>query len=185
MNSTSDNNQLSSEANSITTMDLGNSFDYVHDYYINSYDYTIDSTDSIIEDITHKASCKVVSTNDSINIVHDNGTDKHIQKKKYESASKKYNEKKAAKEKSKAIAKAQNKTNNTRTTSHAYKNHFNTTPSTSVKTTSTSHQEIFGNNKPVKRTSEGTIKLLIFLFVVLPYVASIFFSCVGEFFDSL
>lgn len=180
MNNTSDNSQLTSEYDNITAMDLGNSFDYVHDYYINSYDYSLESTDSLINDLTHNTSCKVVSDKDSINIVHDNGTNKHISKKKYESASKKYNEKKAAKDKAKADARNDRK-NNIRSTSHTYKNHFNTTSNT----LNTSHEEVFGKNNSTKRTSSSAIKLIIFLFVILPYVASIFFSCVGEFFDSL
>lgn len=177
MNSTSDNNQLLSSNDNYTSMDLGNSFDYVHDYYINSYDYILDSTASLVDDLSHNEGCKVVSSNDSIDIIHNNGTNKHIEKKKYVSASKKYNEKKAAK----AKVKAQNKAKTARSTSHAYINHFNTPNNT--KTTNTSHQEIFGNNNTVKRTSTGTIKLIIFLFVILPYIASIFFSCVGEIFD--
>lgn len=186
MNNTTDKNSLFSETDNISAMDLGNSFDYVHDYYINSYDYTLDSIDSLVDDTTSTKGCTVVSEGDSINIIHENGTDKHVQKKKYESASKKYNEKKREKEKAKAIAKAQSKSKSSstsRSTNHAYKNHFNT--SNTSKTSNNSHNEVFGTSTTTKRTSTSAIKLIIFLFVILPYVAAIFFSCVGEFLDAL
>ena len=83
------------DLNILTTMNLDNSFDYTNDYYINSFDYILD-----IEEVPrHNSSegCHVVSSGDSITIVHENGKDKHISNPPYECASDKYEAKKNAK----------------------------------------------------------------------------------------
>lgn len=200
MNTTPEKDFINPESDNLTTMDLGNSFDYVHDYYVNSYDYTVDEADSIIDSITNTKGCTVVSNDDSISIVHDNGTDKHIQKKSYTSASQKYNEKKIAKEKAKATLEAKKKlaekksSYNSSSSTYSNKKTYNNYTSnkttynnlnTNSTTTNTSHTEVFGNTNKTKNNNSSLAKILIFLFVILPYVASIFFSCVSDMLDAL
>ena len=98
MENTLEKNKVNIEYEELTSMDFGNSFDYTTDYYINSFDYVLDEDDTIQE--SSSKGCQVVSSGDSITIVHENGKDKHISNPPYECASNKYKAKKSAKKSS-------------------------------------------------------------------------------------
>lgn len=107
MENTLEKNKVNIEYEELTSMDFGNSFDYTTDYYINSFDYVLDEDDTIQE--SSSKGCQVVSSGDSITIVHENGKDKHISNPPYECASDKYEAKKKDKESAKkasSISKA-------------------------------------------------------------------------------
>lgn len=167
MENTLEKNKVNIAYEELTSMDFGNSFDYTTDYYINSFDYVLDEDDTIQE--SSSKGCQVVSSGDSITIVHENGKDKHISNPPYECASDKYEAKKKAKESAKKVARQ------TSTTSSTYK-------TTTV--AQNSHDEVFGNNTQKKDNSGAIVKLFILLFIFFPIISSILSSC-GAFISAL
>ena len=95
MENTLEKKEVNTAYEELTSMDFGNSFDYTNDYYINSFDYILNVEDTIQS--KHSKGCQVVSSGDSITIVHENGEEKHISNPPYECASDKYEANKAAK----------------------------------------------------------------------------------------
>ena len=116
MENTLDKKEVNTDYEDLTSMDFGNSFDYTNDYYINSFDYILDDEETIQS--KHSNGCQVVSSGDSIAIVHENGSDKHISNPPYECASDKYEAKKSAKKSSasNATAKKSSSSSKPRTT---------------------------------------------------------------------
>lgn len=185
MENTLEKKEVNTAYEELTSMDFGNSFDYTNDYYINSFDYILDVEDTIQS--KHSKGCQVVSSGDSITIVHENGEEKHISNPPYECASDKYEAKKAA---LKAKLKQQKATDSIYTEPYTHSrsdvSRQTTTATSTLKTTTSttttaqnSHDEVFGNNPPQTKSSGIFIKLFILLFIFFPIVSSIFTSCVA------
>ena len=110
MNKTIDNTKINimeenNSFESLTTMDFNNTFDYLNEYYVDSFEYCNsfdylsedDSENDIDYNVNKSKGCKVISIDDSIHIVHEGGEKKHIKKKDYQCASDKYNKNKKKK----------------------------------------------------------------------------------------
>lgn len=208
MENTLDKKEINTDYEDLTSMDFGNSFDYTNDYYINSFDYVLDDEETIQSKYSN--GCQVVSSGDSIAIVHENGSDKHISNPPYECASNKYKAKKSAKksssrskprttdsikktpkpsqmssiEKAKLQAKKAElkaKLEQQKATDSIYTEPY--THSKSNVAGQSSHDEVFGNNTPQKNNSGAIVKLFVLLFIFFPIVSSIFTSCVAAISD--
>lgn len=199
MKNTTDNNNINinndtSVTDLLSTTDLGNSYDYLNEFYVNSYDYfnsfdyVVDNGEDDIEDILKKASsrskgCHVVSNDDSINIVHESGSSKHIKKKNYECASDKYNKNKTIKKAQKeAIKRAKEIKQATNKTSTSYKK---TTP---VKTypdplPTYNHRQTTTSSQTNKSSNGGCLKLILLLLFFGPCVLPIIFGILEAILD--